>query len=111
MAGNEMVERVARAIFDAENGLDGDRVGDMLYGDFRIDGPVENAREETMIVCRMAARAAIEAMREPPVQVTDAMRQAHNIMFVSISWEEQQRYDMAFKWNAGVDAALKESSQ
>lgn len=67
-----MVERVAKAIFDAENGLDGDCVGDMIYEDFRIDGPVDNAMKETMIVCTMAARAAIAPVIDHAVAIMEA---------------------------------------
>jgi 3-oxoacyl-[acyl-carrier-protein] synthase III len=58
----EMVERVARAIYDAENGIDGDQIADMLVEDFRIYGTADECREMTMEVCRQAARAALVAI-------------------------------------------------
>jgi hypothetical protein len=67
----EQVKRAAQAIFDAENGIDGDRIGDMLYGDFRINGPVDNALAETMEVCRLAARAALSAAALAPLAAVE----------------------------------------
>lgn len=59
---DELVEKVRDAIFNAENGIDGDQIGDMLHDDFRI--PSENSVEATKMVCERAARAAIAVMRE-----------------------------------------------
>ncbi len=61
-----MIDRVAQAIYDAPNGIDGDQLADMILDDDRITGqsPVE-CRAQVLAVCQMAARAAIEAMREP----------------------------------------------
>ena len=74
---SDLVEEVARSIYDADNDIDGDQVGDMLYENDRItDVSTEAAIEQTMRVCRSAARAAIKAtlvgIREP----SEAMKQA-----------------------------------
>lgn len=92
----EMVERVARAIYDAPNGIDGDQVADMLIEDSRISSafPAEN-REQVLAVCRQAARAAIAALREP----TDAMIKAASPERIGPSLQDDC-------WRAMIDAAL-----
>lgn len=63
---DDMIKRGALAIFDAPNWLDGDTVGDMLLDSDSITGRTpEECREQIIAVCQAAARAAIEAMREP----------------------------------------------
>lgn len=57
-----LVERVARAFFEAENGIDGDSVGAMLYENFRIDGSDHACMETTKAVCRLAAISALTAL-------------------------------------------------
>ena len=54
-------ERVARAIYDAPNGIDGDQLADMLIENDRIYGDAEVARQQVMRVCLHAADAAIAA--------------------------------------------------
>lgn len=99
---SEMIERVARAIYDAQNGIDGDQVGDMLYTDHRIDGPdAETCRAQVMRVCNYAARAAIAAMREP----TEVMIEASNR-----EWDGRMSYRSSGAWQAMIDAALSEKS-
>jgi hypothetical protein len=64
------VERVARAILAAENGLDGDSIGTMLHEDFRIqvrDG--DKGFGDLMTVAKRAAEAAIRAMQPAPLPV------------------------------------------
>lgn len=110
-----MAERVARAIFDAENGLDGDRIGDMLYEDFRIEGDKDEAIAQVMMVCRMAARAAISAVeawntkagyvtvpREPTEAMVNADFDRPNRR-LPITGEE-----VIDIWRAMCDAALSE---
>jgi hypothetical protein len=58
----ELVDRIARAIYDAPNGLDGDQIADMLYTDERMPDTRDEALVATFDVCRQAARAAIAAM-------------------------------------------------
>ncbi|GJD41329.1 hypothetical protein OICFNHDK_3812 [Methylobacterium bullatum] len=69
----EMVERVARAIWDAENSVDGDTIGTMIHASdvVQVHGD-DKGIPAAMEVCRTIARAAIAAMREP----TDEMRYA-----------------------------------
>ena len=58
---SEIVERVAQAIYDAPNGIDGDQLADMLLDDDRISGAnVEECRRQILAVCRQVAIAAIE---------------------------------------------------
>jgi len=67
-----MIERVALAIRKAGNGLDGDTIGTMLRENFRVEPRGDDHGEaELAIVCEAAARAAIEALREP----SEAMKQ------------------------------------
>lgn len=69
---SEMVERAAQAMFDANNGIDGDRIGDMVYDDFRISGSPDECVAMVMAVCRLAVRAAMAAMREPTGEMVSA---------------------------------------
>lgn len=62
----EMVERVARAIYDAENGIDGDTIAELISENDRIRVVGDDlGLPATMEVCRVIASAAIAAMREP----------------------------------------------
>lgn len=98
---SEMVERVARAIYDAENGIDGDQIADMLYDDIRIIGSVDECRAMTLAVCRMAARAAIAAMREPTeVMVRDGRAE------IKPDHLPADDGDAVGCWRAMIDAAL-----
>lgn len=65
---SEMIERVARAIYNQPTKFDGDQIGVHLSQSMMIEGSAKNLeelREFVMTVCRDAARAAIEAMQEP----------------------------------------------
>jgi hypothetical protein len=68
MTSDEMIERVARAIYDAPDSQSGDTVGTVIWNSEHLfyetkDGEevAETARRVTMGVCRDAARAAITA--------------------------------------------------
>ena len=66
---SEIVERVARAIYDAADPTSGDCVAEaLMHSPFVGDGG-RDALEDVMAICRSAARAAILAMQEP----TEAM--------------------------------------
>lgn len=65
MTRDELVEVMARAVFDAPNGLDGDSIATMICENVRvqvIDG--DKGITDTMTVCRAAARAALEAAEQ-----------------------------------------------
>lgn len=105
------VEEIARAIYDADNDLDGDCVGDMIYGDFRIDGPAVNAKEQTMRVCRAAALAALKAMREP----SEGMKRAGRIPTREIPLGNGTTatgfglmWGTSLMWEHAIDAAIAE---
>ena len=99
----EMVERVARAIYDAPNGIDGDQIADMLYEDGRISGKTaEECRAQVLAVCRMASRAAIAAMREPVWRMLDAANDAFPEPPTTMTCGEFGKR----LWQAMVDAAL-----
>lgn len=54
---------IARAIYDAPNGIDGDQLADMLIEDDRINGATaDECRAQIMAVCTHAARAAFAAI-------------------------------------------------
>lgn len=79
---SEMIERVAKAIF----------ASDMKWA------PVlEHQFEENKIVYLKAARAAIEAMREP----TEIMIEASNR-----EWDGRMSHRSSGAWQAMIDAAL-----
>jgi len=99
---SEMVERVARALLDAP--LDNDKVEPetvrcMLESCYasQIDyGVSESAKEHVVEIGRIAARAAIEAMREP----TEAMLEAGD---TAMTRNHDTSEDA---WPAMIDAAL-----
>ena len=82
MAAADIVEIMARAFFDADNGIDGDQIGDMIYEDRRINGDsVEQAIALTLDVIGCGMRAAAAALNAAgyaivPREPTEAMLQA-----------------------------------
>lgn len=81
MPDSEMVERVAKAIYDATDPLSGDHIATVIVasehlfpGRQHTEGNSSSKAYQlaAMDVCRAAARAAIEAMMEP----TEAMMNA-----------------------------------
>lgn len=80
---SEMVERVARAIFASQQ----------MPGD---DPDFLKAHPWTQSACLLAARAAIEAMREPTVGMVQAARQ-------SAPYDR----DVMETWPLMIDEALK----
>ena len=86
---SEMVERVARAIYEDDFG-----------GPDRTPTPWAERDEEFRETVRSNARAAIQAMREPTsamVEAADSRRDPRNGWLGAIS-----------AWEAMIDAALKE---
>jgi hypothetical protein len=62
---SDVVERVAKAIYDAADPTSGDCVAEaLMHSPFVGDGD-RNHIEDVMAICRSAARAAIEAMKVP----------------------------------------------
>jgi len=56
-------KRLAQAIYDAPNGIDGDQLADMLLEDSRITGPtIGECREQILDVCQHVADAALAAI-------------------------------------------------
>lgn len=79
-----MVERVAQAIYDKATTFDGDQIAVHLGHSCIIDMSSRNSeelRENVMSVCRDAARAAIEAMMEPTLE----MKVAGELKFFEVS--------------------------
>lgn len=72
----KMVEKAAKAIYDAPTTFDGDTIATHLSQSMMIDGSATNADELRKIVrsvCRDAAIAVLKAMREPTQSMIDAM--------------------------------------
>lgn len=112
------VERVARAIFRAERGYESDMcpVTDMLW-------PTgEEWRNQAWAQFEPAARAAIEALREP---TEDMMKEAWRSQFkfvgasddeantlVQMRSEKDLHFDLSrLGWASAIDAALNEGKE
>lgn len=91
---SEMIDRVAKAICDAENGIWNSLIGDWHT---RI------SREKYSAM----ARAAIEAMREPTVAMEDAPYEASLDIYWSYNADGRPGSSEDV-WRIMVDAALKE---
>lgn len=95
---SEMVERVARALCTAR-GLDPDRVSSI--GNSRDDGgPEASVALPAWMNFRAAARAAIEAMREPTLRMICEVQKKEDVCAI----------DLERPWRFMIDAALKEST-
>lgn len=67
---DKLVEVMARAVYDAENGIDGDTIAEIIHENFRIEADDGNKGiDNTMAVCRIAARAAIAAARKAGFEI------------------------------------------
>lgn len=71
-------EKAVEAMFHAENGIDGDSVGDMVFEDFRISGTAEEAIKTSKAVLARALTAALSALESEgwvlvPLEPTEAM--------------------------------------
>lgn len=91
MAEDEnLVEAMARSIYDADNGIDGDTIAEIIHENFRIETADGNRGiDNTMAVCRIAARAALAAARETgytivPMEPTEAMAAAGVAAFTNV---------------------------
>jgi hypothetical protein len=95
---SEVVERVARAIYDAADPTSGDCVAEALMNSPFVGDGGRDALEDVMAICRSAARAAILAMREP----TEAME---NIGEAELG--DNKYPGAATIWAAMIDEALR----
>jgi hypothetical protein len=93
-----MVEQVAKAIAETLMAIDQKRA--------------ENSGHDIMLVidaylppCRIAARAAIEAMRTPTPSMEDAVAKDVD------DWISERIEDMMHLYKVAIDAALKEEEQ
>jgi hypothetical protein len=75
--GEDMIERVAKAIYDANDKLSGDPIGVVIVASEHLfpqrshmegNSSAKAYQLAAMDVCRSAARAAIEAMMEPALE-------------------------------------------
>ena len=107
-AMNEMIERVARAILDDTPDWAGNTWDDRRGGDCRqtvrefLEKTYIGSHTEEIALC--AARAAIEAMREP----TDAMLATEEIQQTAVH-RFMVRADKQI-WQAMIDAALYDAA-
>jgi hypothetical protein len=61
MTDADLIERAAQAIYDAPNGVDGDAIGTILF-DWVEAVSSSEARDKAMDICRLAARAGLDAI-------------------------------------------------
>jgi hypothetical protein len=94
---SEVVERVARAIYDAADPTSGDCVAEALMHSPFVGAGIGRPIYDVMAICRSAARAAILAMREP----TNAMVMAGDA--ASPPFGDHNPYGA---WTAMIDEAL-----
>lgn len=99
-----MIERAARAIYDAEDSQSGDTIGTVIWNSEHlfcdnIEGEeiVDRAWRACRPVCLDAVRAVLQALREPSEGMVDKC-------FDVGGWD----YDFRVVWQAGIDAALSE---
>ncbi len=105
----QMIERVARKLFDAQTPVSG-KLNPIIFGKNMTWDEVHNHENSEIRQhdCVLLARLAIEAMREP----TEAM-----IAAGAVRWHEPVRYGDArlpylgdasmICWDRAIDAALK----
>lgn len=75
-----MIEKLARAVYDAEDPLSGDTIAtvihmsDHLFWDDTLSGESDTDRqlEAVRIICRAAARAVLQALRDPTPEMIEA---------------------------------------
>ena len=104
---DSMVERCAKAIYDATDPLSGDPIATLIHVSDHLfwDGvqpdkemtDIERQLEAVQEVCRAAARAAINALMEP----TPPMREAMDELAGTIN--------PADCWYAAIEAALSDT--
>jgi hypothetical protein len=96
---NEMIERVARALFDAsQKNLVVSRTNELLYGKSDVTWEYINSEHVVSSIAedyRTRARAAIEAMREP----TEAMLKSGDS-------SRAAAFGCVSTWQEMIDAAL-----
>lgn len=85
----ELVEKAAKAIYDAANGLDGDHIATIIHENFRVEvRDDDKGIGDTMVVCRAAARAALEtastALSPPMTNPQDGVSEE----MVEKAWEK-----------------------
>lgn len=71
-----MIERIAKAISDAIDPTSGDPIGVTFHHSEFVEGEtMQEQLEQVKSICLAAARAAIEAMHNPPDEVAQAMNE------------------------------------
>jgi hypothetical protein len=107
---SEMIERVARALFDASQlRLSSTLTNEVLYGRSDVTWELLNSSEVIPGIIesyRKQARAAIEAMREPSVEMCSAGEDSGFLHWSPEEGEGLDEVDMAAAYRAMIDAAL-----
>lgn len=117
-----IVEIIARAIYAADNGIDGDTIGSMLYEDFRIEpkgqpgvDPATECRDATLGVCKTAATAALSALRAAGYAVVAREPSASQTASVCLSYrhdygllEDDQKRRVVLQGRHWLEAWVKE---
>jgi hypothetical protein len=110
-----LVEKAARALYDATDSQSGDTIGTVIWNSEHLfydtvegEAIVDKARRACMPVCRDAVRAVLQAIREPSPE----MLRAGNI---TVPAQDEStpcyEYDLGEDdanrvWQAMIDAAL-----
>jgi hypothetical protein len=100
---SEVVERVAKAIYDAADPTSGDCVAEALMHSPFVGAGDTDIIYDVMAICRSAARAAILALREPNNEMLAAM---HDAMFVD-KFDGTQLPMLGAGFDAAIDEALR----
>lgn len=101
-----MIERIAKAISDAIDPTSGDPIGVTFHHSEFVEGEtMQEQLEQVKSICLAAARAAIEAMREPPEAY---MAKDPPFWVESFGWYPPNHVRAAI-WRGIIDFALSQS--
>lgn len=100
-----MIERVAKAVYDAEDPTSGDFVAEALLHSPYVGDGGRDYKKDLMEICRSAARAAIEAMRVPTDAMTEAGEDSEKVGFAADGALAE------LVWKVMIDAALNEDGK
>lgn len=100
-----MIEKLARAIWDVEDPTSGDPLGVLLhsYNPF-VDESGQAGIEQAKSIARAAARACLEALREPSEAMLDAAFTAVHPLDQGLIGPSEEYTAV---WQAMIDVALE----
>jgi len=103
-----MIERIAKAISDAIDPTSGDPIGVTFHHSEFVEGEtIQEQLEQVKSICLAAARAAIEAMRNPTAEMVEAGLSA--VSDVTVREPKGTAWDALRFHRAMIDAALSQS--